>query len=331
MQITGIADRRHPPPPGLVAPTAADARGPARQRAIMDSSALERCQQAVGYRMKDLSLMELALTHSSVASTRARSNERLEFLGDAVLGLVVCQDLFDREDDFTEGQMTKVKSSVVSRQTCAEIAVELGITDLLSLGKGVAKGGEIPQSVSAAVFESIIGAIYLDGGLDEARRFILRTIAPHLAEALENEHQRNYKSVLQQHAQRRGSIPEYVLLDEKGPDHSKCFEVAVVLEGATFPSAWGRQQEGGRAERRTPGPAVAGPVGRGNGSEIGPAKNNNLPQRAQRRPDTDTEDRNDNGAASLVRSMVSGLRSSSPPASATSGCSVAGCLIDPES
>ncbi|MFB3893875.1 MAG: ribonuclease III [Phycisphaerae bacterium] len=210
----------------------------------MDPSVLQRCQELIDYAFSDIDLLTLALTHSSVAATRAQSNERLEFLGDAVLGLVVCQELYEREGDLTEGQMTKIKSAVVSRQTCADVVEALGITELLFMGKGISRSGSVPQSVSAAVLESIIGAVYLDGGLEAASGLILRLMRPHIEECLANEHQRNYKSLLQQHAQRTwGATPEYVLLDEKGPDHSKCFEIAVVIDGRTFPSAWGMSKK----------------------------------------------------------------------------------------
>ena len=210
----------------------------------MDPTAIERCQKALGYTFKDPSLLALALTHSSVANTRLESNERMEFLGDAVLGLVVCHELYEQFTDLLEGQMTKIKSAVVSRKTCSEIAESTGIADSLILGKGMPTPGKLPQSVSAAVFESITGAIYLDGGLEPARKFILRTIAPFIDEAFENEHQRNFKSVLQQQAQRRwGATPDYHVLDEKGPDHSKCFEVAVSISGRHFTSAWGMSKK----------------------------------------------------------------------------------------
>jgi len=210
----------------------------------VDHTAIERCQEAVGYTFKDPSLLALALTHSSVANTRLESNERMEFLGDAVLGLVVCHELYERFADLLEGQMTKIKSAVVSRKTCSEIAEQTGIADSLVLGKGMPMPGRLPQSVSAAVFESIIGAVYLDGGLEPARKFILRAIGLFIDEAFENEHQRNFKSVLQQQAQRRwGATPDYHLLDEKGPDHSKCFEVAVSIGGRHFTSAWGMSKK----------------------------------------------------------------------------------------
>jgi len=213
------------------------------------SETLQTCQDLIGYEFRDAQLLALALTHASVAATRTESNERLEFLGDAVLGVTVCHDLYERDPALQEGEMTKIKSSVVSRQTCAAVAEELGLCDLLHLGKGVARRDGLPQSVAAAVFETIIGAIYLDGGLDAARPFILRSVAAHIDEALATEHQQNYKSILQQYAQRRWSrTPEYHLLDEKGPDHSKAFEIAVTVEGQIFPSAWGTTKK--EAEQR---------------------------------------------------------------------------------
>jgi ribonuclease-3 len=210
----------------------------------VDASILDRCQEIIDYRFSSLALLEQALTHSSVAPTRMDSNERMEFLGDAVLGLVVCDRLYAQCEDLMEGEMTKIKSSVVSRQTCAAVADELGLSELAWRSKGISRGGGLPQSVSAAVLEAIIGAIYVDGGLAPAREFILRGIQPHIDEALGNEHQRNYKSLLQQEAQRLwGQVPSYQLLDEKGPDHSKCFEIAVRIGKQAFPSAWGMNKK----------------------------------------------------------------------------------------
>jgi len=210
----------------------------------VDPTLLEQCRQIINYEFKDPALLELALTHASVASNRLLSNERLEFLGDAILGFVVCHELYDSHEELLEGEMTQIKSSVVSRRTCALVAQETGICNLLLLGKGMGGARALPESVSAAVFESIIGAIYLDGGMKAARKFTLDHLGDHIAEAEANEHQRNYKSLLQQHSQRRWSAtPEYRLLDEKGPDHSKCFEVAVAVNGKHFSSAWGRNKK----------------------------------------------------------------------------------------
>ena len=210
----------------------------------MDQAAIELCTQVLKYQFSDPKFLKLALTHASVAPTRLQSNERMEFLGDAVLGLTVCNALYQSQSDLMEGEMTKIKSAVVSRQTCAAIAEEAGICALLRLGKGMPAFKELPPSIAAAVFESIIAAIYLDGGLEPARQFILSHVQKHIDQALRESHQRNYKSVLQQYSQRHGnSTPQYNLLDEKGPDHSKCFEVSVAINGRNFSSAWGKNKQ----------------------------------------------------------------------------------------
>ena len=210
----------------------------------MDPETIRTCQQIIGYEFSDPSLLKRALTHSSVAPTRPESNERLEFLGDAVLGLVVCHELYLQYPDLMEGEMTRIKSQVVSRETCADITVEMGIGELLQLGKSVHHPVGLPISISADVFEAIIGAIYLDGGLEPAREFILSRLRVKIADAFDEGQQRNYKSLLQQHVQRHwATTPEYLLLDEKGPDHSKCFEVAVCIDGRHFTSAWGMNKK----------------------------------------------------------------------------------------
>lgn len=201
---------------------------------------LNACQERIGYRFNDSSLLRAALTHSSSANSRKESNERLEFLGDAILGLVVCQVLYERLPDATEGDLTKIKSAVVSRRACARVADQLRLTEALALGQGMEPGHHLPPSLAAAVLESIIAAIYLDSGLEAARRFILEHMDGEIEEASASEHQFNYKSQLQQYGQRQlNAAPRYELLDEKGPDHAKCFEIAVSIAHHQFPSAWG--------------------------------------------------------------------------------------------
>ena len=201
------------------------------------------CEAMLDYRFRDLGLLKEALTHASIADDRRLSNERLEFLGDAVLGLVVCHRLFEIYPDYLEGDLTKLKSAVVSRNTCAAVANQLGLTELIFVGKGMSGrtgAAQRPSSLAAGVFESVIAAIYLDGGLEAARAFILRHMDEQIAQFAATTHQENYKSLLQQHAQKvMAATPLYELLDEKGPDHSKCFEVRVVVGGRAFGSAWG--------------------------------------------------------------------------------------------
>ena len=197
-------------------------------------------QQIVGHRFSDPALLVTSLTHSSVADSRLQSNERLEFLGDAILGLVVCEELYRRFDDWQEGELTKVKSVVVSRRICAEIADETGLTDLLILGNGIGGKNTLPTSLRAAVLEAVIGAVFLDGGLEPARGFILKNVSKYLDHFAASLTHDNYKSTLQQYAQRwLSATPVYETLDEQGPDHSKCFEMCVVIAGERFPSAWG--------------------------------------------------------------------------------------------
>ena len=205
-----------------------------------EAQVLARAQAVVGHVFQDAELLRTALTHSSVADTRVRSNERLEFLGDSVLGLVVCEELYRRFGAWLEGDLTKVKSNLVSRRICARIADEAGLADLLILGNGLGERSELPMSVRAAVYESLIGAVFLDGGWLPARSFVLTTMGPHLEGCGGDEILNNYKSTLQQLVQRQLAVsPYYEQLDEQGPDHCKCFEICVVVNGERFPSAWG--------------------------------------------------------------------------------------------
>lgn len=201
---------------------------------------LSTCQQRLEYTFSDPDLLRAAMTHASSAITRQDSNERMEFLGDAVLGLIVCQTLYERLPEAMEGELTKIKSAVVSRKICARVADKLELTEFLILGQGMEPGAHLPKSLSAAVWESVIAAVYIDGGFEAARAFILRHMDSELRSATHSEHQFNFKSQLQQHAQRAmNATPMYELLDEKGPDHSKCFEVAVTIGQKQFPGAWG--------------------------------------------------------------------------------------------
>jgi ribonuclease-3 len=200
----------------------------------------QRAEKLLGYTFKNPNLLKESLTHASVADHRLLSNERMEFLGDAVLDLIICDALYKKFPDYLEGDLTKVKSAVVSRRTCAEVSIETGLIDLLVIGKGISSREEMPSSLAAAVYESIVAAIYLDGGFDEVKAYVLRTMTPKMESIASNTHQQNYKAVLQQHAQKAmGATPIYELLDEKGPDHSKCFEVCVSIDGKKFTSAWG--------------------------------------------------------------------------------------------
>ena len=200
----------------------------------------QRAEHALGVTFNNPDLLEEALTHASIAVTRLRSNERMEFLGDAVLDVIICEALYKLFPEFLEGELTKVKSAVVSRRTCAEVAIELGLHELLIIGKGISSREVMPSSLAAAVYESIVASIYLDRGFEVAKDFVLRTMTAKMQDISANIHQHNYKAMLQTYAQKQiGSPPIYELLDEKGPDHSKCFEVCVAVSGRRYSSAWG--------------------------------------------------------------------------------------------
>jgi ribonuclease-3 len=210
----------------------------------MDEQDRLRLEQILGYQFRDEELLALALTHTSTVDNRLLSNERLEFLGDAVLALVVCQALYERFTNYLEGDLTKIKSMLVSRGTCAQISRKLGLQKFLKVGKGMTSNKALSGSLAAGVLETIIGAIYLDGGLESARTFILKVLGDKIEQANAEHSQGNFKSLLQQYAQENfDSTPAYVLLDEKGPDHNKCFELEVAIDNRHYPSAWGNNKK----------------------------------------------------------------------------------------
>jgi ribonuclease-3 len=215
----------------------------------MDEETLRQVEQIIGYRFSDSTLLATALTHSSAASNRLLSNERLEFLGDAILAIVICQTLFERFTGYLEGDLTKIKSMLVSRGTCARISRQMGLQKFLKVGKSMTGSRALAGSLAAGAMEAIIAAIYIDGGFDAARSFVLRVFASVIEQADKEQTQGNFKSLLQQYAQDElNATPVYVLVDEKGPDHNKCFELEAVIGGRRFPSAWGTNKK--EAEQR---------------------------------------------------------------------------------
>jgi len=211
---------------------------------VVDDKTLKETQDRIGHCFADLTLLSAALTHASVAESRAKSNERLEFLGDAVLALIVCEHLYCVYPDLLEGAMTKIKSAVVSRTTCAEVACDMGLDVRLRIGKGMKTSDSLPSSVPAAALEAILGAVYLDGGLAAVKRIIMPHLEPIVERVGRSGHQLNFKSSLQQYAQQTlGESPLYIALDEQGPDHAKAFEVCVQIAGERYESAWGRSKK----------------------------------------------------------------------------------------
>ena len=198
----------------------------------------ETLQTAIAYRFRDRGLLEHAMTHTSRANEDVSGgvidNESLEFLGDAVLGFVIADLLFREFPDFDEGQKSKTKASLVSTTTLARQADRLGLGEHLLLGRGEEKtGGRRKQALLADGYEALIAAIYLDGGIDQARAFILREFAA-LVAAVQTHGVagEDYKSALQELVQaREDPLPEYRLTGTVGPDHRKRFQVEVVIRG----------------------------------------------------------------------------------------------------
>lgn len=206
-------------------------------------------QVRIGYRFRDRGLLEHALTHKSRAAEDASGgvadNESLEFLGDAVLGLVVADALFHQYPDYDEGQKSKVKAAVVSTQSLARHAEQLRLGEHLILGRGEEKtGGRFKQALLADGYEALIAAIYLDGGLEAAETFLRRELKDALDEGSAQTFVRDYKSALQERLQALGRpLPEYRVSGEAGPDHRKTFSVEVVVNGEVLGTATGRAKK----------------------------------------------------------------------------------------
>ena len=210
----------------------------------MNQEVLKQIEQVIGHKFSNSQLLREALTHSSASESRSSSNERLEFFGDSVLGVVICQTLFERFPDYLEGDLTKIKSMLVSRRTCARVAKQLGLQDFLKVGKGMSSSRALTGSLAAGVLESVIAAIYIDGGFEVSKNFILNCFAPIIDQVDAMQSHGNFKSVLQQYSQQHFNVtPIYALLDEKGPDHNKCFETEAVISGRHFESAWGTNKK----------------------------------------------------------------------------------------
>jgi ribonuclease-3 len=213
-----------------------------------DPRALDR---ALGIRLQSAELRETALTHRSFAFEQDldTTNERLEFLGDSVLGLVVTDMAFDAFPRLPEGELAKLRAAIVNAQALADVARSLRLGELVRLGKGEEQsGGRDKASILADALEAVIGAVYLDLGLDEARRLIERLFRPLMEAYARGEGDRDYKTILQELASRELHVmPEY-RLEDRGPDHEKEFTATVFLNGKPMGTGVGRSKK--EAEQR---------------------------------------------------------------------------------
>ncbi|MBX7160311.1 MAG: ribonuclease III [Acidimicrobiia bacterium] len=203
-------------------------------------------EDAIGHRFADRALLEQALQHRSYVAENdgTRSNERLEFLGDAVLGVVVTDELYRTWSEAPEGTLAKARAAIVSSENLAEQSAQYGLGDHLALGKGEHQsGGREKPSILADAMEALIGAVYLDGGMDAARRFVLEAVGAGLEDAVTGEGSKDYKTRLQElSAQVLSKLPVYSV-EARGPDHAKEFEAEVALDGEVAGRGWGRSKK----------------------------------------------------------------------------------------
>ncbi|MGQ9454735.1 MAG: ribonuclease III [Armatimonadota bacterium] len=208
---------------------------------------LEKIVRRLGVSISDVRLLEQALTHKSYLGElrEAESNERLEFLGDSVLGLVVAQYLYQQFPDRPEGELAKAKAVAVSEPVLAESARQLGLSEFILMSSGEeASGGRERPSILADVFEAVIAAIYLDQGLEAVRRFILTSLESILEDIERKEHIRDYKTLLQEHTQGvYKKTPHYVVVNEAGADHDKTFTVEARLGHKTLGRGQGKSKK----------------------------------------------------------------------------------------
>jgi ribonuclease-3 len=214
---------------------------------------MRRLQQRIGYQFDDAGLLERALTHRSLG---ARNNERLEFLGDAILGFEVADHLYRTVGDANEGQLSRMRAHLVKRETLAEIARELQLGDILRLGAGeLRSGGQTRDSILADAVEAIIAAVYLDGGIDPARALVSRLLGDRLSNPTPETRRKDPKTRLQEFLQARGlDLPEYTVTKIDGAAHSLRFNVVcnvgsldMETEGSGSSRRRAEQQAAGRA------------------------------------------------------------------------------------
>ncbi|OQX87264.1 ribonuclease III [candidate division KSB1 bacterium 4484_87] len=216
---------------------------------LLTKKDIERIELKLNYHFSDKQLIFQALKHRSFLSVtnepRLESNERLELLGDAVLGMVVVEHLYRRFPDRGEGELTAIKSLVVSRKILANVALQIGLGEVVLLNQAEEKaGGRNRPSILADTFEAITGAIYLDGGLKTAVDFISDKLLSKIDEILAKDQYKNFKSMLLEFAQSRGmGVPRYVVRKEEGPDHKKIFTIDVLIRNKALGSGKGNSKK----------------------------------------------------------------------------------------
>lgn len=207
---------------------------------------LENLEKNIGYKFGNIELLKNALTHTSYAyEHHVQSNEKLEFLGDSILEFVSSEYMYNKYTNLKEGEMTKVRATVVCEQSLYKVAVLHNFSDFLYLGKSeiMTHGNKRPAILADSV-EAVIAAIYIDGGLEPAKKFIVENLKSEIEIASKNVGQKDYKTVLQEELQKNGDVKiEYHIISEKGPDHDKIFEAEVSLNGKVLAQGKGKSKK----------------------------------------------------------------------------------------
>ncbi len=207
---------------------------------------LENLEENIGYHFKNKELLKNALTHTSYAyEHHVASNEKLEFLGDSILEFVSSEFMYNKYTNLKEGEMTKVRATVVCEESLYKIAKLHNFSDFLLLGKSeVTTGGNKRPAILADSVEAVIAAIFIDGGLEEAKRFIIKNLDKEIDIATKNVGKKDYKTVLQEELQKNGDVKiEYTIIKETGPDHDKRFEAEVSLNGKVLATGKGKSKK----------------------------------------------------------------------------------------
>lgn len=195
---------------------------------------LESFEKRIGYKFKNIDLLKTAFTHTSYAhENKTESNEKLEFLGDAILEFTVSNYLYKNYKNLKEGEMTKVRATVVCEQSLHQVALQYNFDELLYLGRSEKiSGGSKKTAILADSVEAVIAALYIDAGIEEAQKFIINNLKNSIEQASKNVGQKDYKTVLQEELQKHGSVKiEYTIIKEEGPDHDKTFVAEVKCNG----------------------------------------------------------------------------------------------------
>ncbi len=207
---------------------------------------LEKFEKDIGYKFKNKSLLETALTHTSYANEQnVESNEKLEFLGDAILEFVTSEYLFEKYTNLKEGEMTKVRASVVCEDSLYKIAIRHNFSDFLNLGKSeLLSGNKVRPAILADSVEAVIAAMFLDAGIEETKKFILVNLKEEIENASKHVGEKDHKTVLQEKLQvHKGAHIEYKIVSESGPDHNKTFTAVVMLNGKILAKGIGKSKK----------------------------------------------------------------------------------------